>query len=309
MWSPQSVLSPAGRDAETILRLFWWMLIPAILIWLVVIGAALYAMLASERAHEPKRTRLLVVGGGAVVPALLLGLLAFFGLRLLPPLLEPGEEAGPRIVVSGEQWWWRVRYELAGGESFELANEIWLPVGRRLSLELQSADVIHSLWVPALGGKVDLIPGRVTRMALEPTRPGVYRGVCAEFCGSSHARMGLVVVVVGAEEFESWTGEQARPAPEPDRAAVRGATLFDALGCGACHAIRGTGADGVLGPDLTHVGSRSSLAAGAMPNDPEGFEQWLAASQRIKPGVHMPAFDMLPDKDRRALAAYLDSLR
>ncbi len=200
------------------------------------------------------------------------------GLSMLPDLVAPAPEGSLKIVVSGEQWWWRVRYLPPGGEAIVLANEIRLPVGEPVEFRLESPDVIHSFWIPSLGGKMDMIPGRLTRLALEPTRTGVFRGVCAEYCGTSHALMSFYVVVMEKEEFDRWLAHQAAPAEPPaEPLAARGQELFLANGCGACHTVRGTPADGVIGPDLTHVGSRLSLAAGILPNEPDAFQRWIAA--------------------------------
>jgi cytochrome c oxidase subunit II len=307
----QSALSPAGRDAEKISTLFWWMMGGALVIWALVMGLALYAILFRSRRHDPRKTRLLIIGGGALFPTIVLGFLLVLGLRLLPDLLDPGaDDGGPRVHVSGEQWWWRVTYELDDGARFELANELRLPVGRRTPLFLESPDVIHSLWVPSLAGKIDMIPGRVNRMALEPTRTGVFRGACAEYCGSSHAKMALHVIVLEPEEFEAWARAQRQPARSPaPGAAARGAELFALHGCGACHKLRGTSADGVIGPDLTHVGSRHAIGAGTVEAGVEGLVKWLSATGELKPGVRMPSFDMLSEGDLTALATYLDGLR
>jgi cytochrome c oxidase subunit 2 len=179
-----------------------------------------------------------------------------------------------------------------------------------VELSLASPDVIHSLWIPALAGKMDMIPGRVTRLALHPARTGVFRGVCAEYCGIAHALMGFPVVVLERQEFARWLAQQSEPAAAPAGSdAAHGQTLFLATGCGACHAIRGTAARGEVGPDLTHVGSRLSLGAGILGNEPTAFARWISRTEQVKPGVHMPAFGMLPPGDVRALAAYLDSLQ
>ncbi|RYD41586.1 MAG: c-type cytochrome, partial [Verrucomicrobiaceae bacterium] len=176
--------------------------------------------------------------------------------------------------------------------------------------ELVSPDVIHSFWIPSIGGKMDMIPGRRTRLALYPTRTGTFRGVCAEYCGGSHALMAFPVVVMEKEAFAQWLALQREPAPEPtDPLAARGRELFLSNGCSACHAIRGIGADGVVGPDLTHMGSRLSLGAGILPNDREAFHKWLADTDKVKPSVLMPHFRMLPPEDLQALAAYLESLQ
>jgi cytochrome c oxidase subunit II len=237
-------------------------------------------------------------------------ILLSFGLRSMPELLDHGGNGEPRIRISGEQWWWRVRYEMSGGAKFELANELRLPRGVRMPLYLESPDVIHSFWVPSLAGKIDMIPGRVNRMALHPTRTGVFNGVCAEYCGVSHARMLFHVVVVEQDEFDAWANAQQAPAHAPETSeATHGAELFAMHGCGACHSVRGTSARGVIGPDLTHVGSRVSLGAGILDNDVAGFVTWLEKTKEVKPGVHMPAFNMMSEADRRAVGAYLDGLQ
>lgn len=241
---------------------------------------------------------------------MVLGVLLVYGLALTPDLLAPAPEGSLRIAVTGEQWWWRVRYLPPGGDPVDLANEIRLPVGERVEFSLESPDVIHSFWIPALGGKIDMIPGRVNRLTLQPSRTGVFRGACAEYCGASHALMSFSVVVLEQEDFARWLAHQAQPAPEPTAAlAAHGQDLFLANGCGACHAIRGTPADGVVGPDLTHVGGRLSLGAGILPNEPDAFVRWIARTEMVKPGVHMPAFGMLPAEDLEALAVYLEGLQ
>jgi cytochrome c oxidase subunit 2 len=224
-------------------------------------------------------------------------------------VLTPAPEGSVRIHVTGKQWWWRVQYMTEQGV-IETANELRLPVNQRVELQLTSPDVIHSFWVPSIAGKMDLIPGRTTRLALEPTRTGVFRGTCAEYCGASHARMAFVVIVLPPEEFERWLDAQARPARAPaDPVAAQGHTGFVGNGCTACHTIRGTVAAGRVGPDLTHVGSRLRIGAGALENEPEAFVRWISETDRIKPGVHMPAFRLLSRGDQVALATYLDGLQ
>ena len=307
---PQSALDPAGRGAERIADLFWWMSAGAILIWLAVVSLAIYAGYFARKPSGPKATWLLIIGGGVVFPTVVLAGLLIYGLAMLPPLLAPAPEGSLRILVTGQQWWWRVRYFTAAGEPVDLANEIRLPVGAPAEFQLEAWDVIHSFWIPALGGKVDMIPGRQTRLKLEPTRTGVFRGVCAEYCGASHALMSFSVVVQEKEEFDRWLVKQAEPAPPAtEPLAMRGQDLFLANGCGACHTIRGTAANGVVGPDLTHVGGRLSVGAGVLANEPEDFRRWVAHTNTIKPSVQMPAFGMLPPEELRALAAYLESLQ
>lgn len=308
---PQSALQPGGRGAERIADLFWYLSIGAVLIWGVSVTLWVRAVYFARQPIGVRTRRLIIIGGGVVFPTLTLAAVLSYSLAMLPDFLEPAPEGSLRIEVIGHQWWWRVRYLPADGEPVELANEIRLPVGEPVQLELESRDVIHSFWIPALGGKMDMIPGRRTRLKLEPTSVGVYRGACAEYCGTSHALMGISVMVQEGPDFEAWLRQQAAPAAAPGAGspAERGRDVFLANGCGACHAVRGTAADGVIGPDLTHVGGRLSLAAATLPNDAEAFRRFVALTDEVKPSVHMPAFGMLPPEDLDALAAYLESLR
>ncbi len=308
----RSTLNPAGVGAERIAELAWWLFGGAALIWVAVMGLALYATRISRPPHPVEAARLLILGGGVVFPTLLLAVLLGYGLWLMPQLTAPAPVAtgALSIQVSGEQWWWRVRYPTPDGGTVELANELWLPVGERVELRLSSPDVIHSLWVPALAGKMDMIPGRETRLVIEPTRTGEFPGVCAEYCGTAHAKMAFVAVVSERADFDRWLTAQRAPARAPATAlAERGERVFTANGCGACHGVRGTAANGVVGPDLTHVGSRRTLGAGVLRNGPEALKRWVGHPRVIKPGVNMPAFGMLPEDDLAALAAYLEGLQ
>ena len=306
---PQSALDPAGRGAERIAEVFWWMAVGGMIIWLAVIGLAIYSIRYQWASHSRRAADFMIIGGGVVFPIVVLfGLLAY-GLSMMPQLLSPATAPRLKIAVSGEQWWWRVVYFTPDGE-VQLANELRFPIGEPVEFQLDSPDVIHSFWIPALGGKVDMIPGRTTRLILEPTRTGVFRGTCAEYCGTAHALMSFYVVVHEKEDFERWLEHQLMPAKLPaEPLAARGEQVFVANGCGACHTIRGTSSDGVIGPDLTHVGSRLRIAAGTLPNEPEAFVRWIGDTARIKPGVHMPAFRALPPDELSALAAYLDGLQ
>ncbi|NKQ09349.1 cytochrome c oxidase subunit II [Pseudomonas sp. SST3] len=305
----QSTLNPAGTGAESIATLFWWMCAGGVLIWAVVMGIALYATQAHPEAHGIRSARWLILGGGIIFPVVVLTGLLTYGLMLMPSLRST-TDIDLRVDVSGEQWWWRVRYQTDAGETVELANEIRLPVGQRVAFNLTSPDVIHSFWIPSLGGKVDMIPGRTNQLVLEPTRTGTFRGACAEYCGTSHALMAFPVVVMEPAAFSSWLARQAQPAQAAESALQRqGQRAFLSNGCGACHQVRGTEADGTVGPDLTHVGSRLSLAAGTLPADVEAFRRWIGHTGEIKPGVKMPTFGMLPDDQLNAMAHYLKGLK
>lgn len=323
---PQSALAPAGRDAEQIAALATWLVAGLLVIWAATVLLFVYAAyrpragvpantaapsdpLPADPNGDPRAARAVIVIGGVVVPAVVLTALLVRGLSLMPDLLDPGAEGGLRIDVLGEQWWWRVEYALPDGRRVEVANEIRLPLGRRTPLYLASADVIHSFWVPSLAGKLDMIPGRTNRLGLEPTRTGVFRGACAEYCGASHTEMALYAMVLEPGDFELWLARELEPArAAADPLTQRGAEVFLENGCGACHAVRGTDAAGSVGPDLTHVGGRHSLAAGLLPNDAPAFATWITRASHIKPGVYMPAFGMLDESDLRALAAWLDGL-
>lgn len=282
----------------------------ALIIWLLVIGTAVYAMRGHNHQFTSRRGAFLIVGGGVIFPTVVLAGLLIYTLNLYAELRNPDDQGDLQVEVSGEQWWWRVRYFDNDGNPVELANEIRLPVNKTVVLHLSSPDVIHSFWIPSLGGKMDMIPGRKTRLTLEPTRTGLFRGACAEYCGDSHALMAFPVVVMEAEEFAAWLTQQSAPAQQPvSEKSSEGLRLFVANGCGSCHTIRGTAADGGLGPDLTHVGSRLSLGAGTLKNNLDSMIRWITHTERIKPDVRMPSFDMLPEKDIRALATYLANLQ
>jgi cytochrome c oxidase subunit 2 len=306
----QSALDPAGRGAQQIAGVFWWMVVGAAVIWLAFVALSVYSVHGAREPIQLKGTRLLIIGGGVIFPTVVLAVLLTYGLATLPEHLAAAPPGTLRIRVVGEQWWWRVQYLPKGGAPVELANEIHLPVGEPVELELESADVIHSFWVPALAGKVDMIPGRKTRLRLDPTRVGTFRGTCAEYCGASHAFMSFYVVVEAKDDFARWAREQSEPARTPAVPMARqGEELFIANGCGACHSVRGTTADGVLGPDLTHVGSRLSIAAGRLASEPDDFRRWIAHTSELKPSALMPPFGMLPAEDLQAIGAHLGQLK
>lgn len=298
-----SALEPAGRDASHLAQLFWGLTIGAFVIWLAVVALALYGGYAAHKQHGPSTVRRLIIGGGVIFPVIVLTGLLTFSLSMLPGLLAPAPEGSLKIHVTGYQWWWRVEYLRDDGTRVELANELHLPVGAPVEFELESRDVIHSFWIAPLGGKVDMIPGRRTRLRLEPTRVGTYRGVCAEYCGASHALMAFYVVVEEQEAFERWLAHQAQPA------SAQGGEPFFSNGCGACHAVRGTRADGKVGPDLTHVGSRLSIGAGTLAADAASLRRWIQNPKHLKPSALMPAFGMLPETELDGLASWLESLR
>ena len=303
----QSALDPAGRDAETIAQLFWVMVAGAVVLWLLVNGLAFFLTRMSTGAFSPRLGHALIIGGGVAFPTVVLAGLLFYGISIMPAMRAPGV-GEPEMEVTAEQFWWRVGYRTPGGV-IPSANEVVLPAGARTSLSLMSDQVIHSFWAPTIAGKLDMFPGRETVLTLEPLRPGLYRGQCAEFCGEGHAYMAFAVRVLEREDYAAWLAAQARPARPPEGALEEaGQAVFLSEGCGACHAVRGTPAAGTFGPDLTHVGGRATLGAGILPNEPDAMMRWIAHTEAVKPGVSMPSYAHLDEDALAALAAYLGSL-
>ncbi|APX91110.1 cytochrome B [Brevirhabdus pacifica] len=310
---PQSALSATGADAIAMEGLFWVMLIGATLIWILINGLIYYVTRVYTGSLSPRLAHGLIVGGGIIFPLVVVTSLLVYGLSAMPEQRAMGD--GVKLRITGEQWWWRVEYWPEGADPANppvavSANEIRLPAGSRAEIELTAAKVIHSFWIPALGGKLDMFPGRVTRMSLKPLSVGVYRGQCAEFCGQSHALMALNAVVMEPGDFDAWLKAEAQDAAPPKGyAATRGAEIFAQQGCGACHAVRGTPARGGVGPDLTHLGGRTSLAAGILPMDREALMKWILSPASLKPGARMPGYDHLEREDLSALATYLEGLK
>jgi cytochrome c oxidase subunit 2 len=215
------------------------------------------------------------------------------------------------INVTGHQWWWEVEYQDLNAPTlrFRTANEIHIPVGRPVVLNVTSRDVIHSFWVPNLQGKRDLISGYTTSIWLQADRPGVYRGQCAEFCGYQHANMAVYVTAEEDAPFKGWLAAQREPSLEPSTDTARsGRDVFMRGSCPTCHTIRGTAAGGTVGPELTHLASRRTLAAGTLPNTAGHLGGWISDPQSVKPGVKMPP-NKLSGDDFQALLAYLEGLK
>lgn len=304
----QSALHPASHGAELMSSFAWLLFVGGGAIFLFVMGLAVYAVVSRPRAVSVRRW---IVGGGLVFPAIVLTALFFHSADISTALAHDEAPNAMKIEVVGKRWWWEVRYTSPDGSSHTvLANELRLPVGCVADITLTTDDVIHSFWVPALAGKVDMIPGHRNRLVVHANREGVYRGQCAEFCGGQHAQMAFQVVVESAETFRKWLQHESGPAVEAATSTTQlGREVFMQSGCATCHAIRGTSASGRLGPDLTHVGSRRTLAAGMLDNHAGTMEGWIADSQRLKPGNLMPAMNVMPAHELRALATYLASLQ
>ena len=307
----QSVLNPKGPEALQLAHLSWLLFAFGTIVLLIVVLATAVAI----RGPQPLRALLAsartVVWAGIVFPAVTLTALLGYGVWLTRASTAiPGADGALRIDVVAEQWWWRVTYPQAGGSRIVTANEIRIPAGRPILFTLQSADVIHSFWVPNLGGKMDMIPGRTTYLRLQADRPGVFRGQCAEYCGGPHALMAIEVVAVPPDEFDTWLLDQTRPAAEPSSdVPARGRALFLAAGCGACHTIRGTAAVGTIGPDLTHLGSRRSVGIDTASMTQANIARFIRNGQHVKPGNLMPPFRVFTPADLDAVAVYLAGLR
>ena len=309
---PPPVLDPAGPYAGTVTTLTWVLLAVAAAVTAVV-GASLWVAL---RGSEIQKRRLggpaAIWTGGVAFPIIVLTGLLAYGLTLTGNLTSPTRGDELRIRVTGERWWWRVAYlDDAGREILHDANELHIPTGRPVVLELRSADVVHSFWVPRLSGKLEMIPGRTNIMRIQADIAGTFGGQCAEYCGGPHALMGFVVVAHPPAQFAALMARRRAPSAPAglDAEAARGAGLFRATGCAACHRIAGSDANGLAGPDLSHVASRRTLGAGILPNNRGTMIGWIANSQAIKPGNRMPPYAMLSADELRALAAYLEAQR
>jgi cytochrome c oxidase subunit 2 len=300
-----AVAGASGPAAADIRSLTWVLVVLGTAVFVVFVVLFSRALLRRRDGDDDEAGSRLIFWGGLVVPSVVVAIVLGFTLASMRNLAVEADSGGVVIEVTGHQWWWEVHYP---DYDILTANEIHMPVDRRVTLRLTSADVVHSFWVPALAGKLDLLPERVNEMILEASEPDIYRGVCAEFCGLQHAKMAFHVVAVTEPEFQDWversSAEAARPKTE---AAVRGMDVFFEAGCQQCHTIEGTPADGDVGPDLTRVASRQSLAAGTLDNTTANLELWVTSPQTLKEGVEMPDIELDAD-DIEALVAYLETL-
>lgn len=303
----QSALDPKSSAASEIADLWWFMLIASVVVVAVVLALILLAVLRRRgRAGDRLAGRLggigLVYMGGAVVPVLILAVLFVLTMETLGETAPEHVHPEMTIEVTGRQWFWDVRYP--GTEDAITANEIHVPVGVPVEIEATTDDVLHSFWVPQLNRKIDMIPGRTTRLTFEADEAGVFRGQCAEYCGIQHANMAFLVVAQEPAEFRAWLDRQTRPA---ETASVRGEEVFMREGCADCHTIRGTDADGDVGPDLTHLAGRRSLAAVTLENSRGHLGGWVLDPQAVKPGNKMPGTD-LSGEETQALLDFLQGL-
>lgn len=307
--SSPSILEPAGPGARRIEGLWWILFWVAGAVFLVVLALMAIALWRARRTDASIATHVgwgepFIVVAGVALPALILGAVFLVSLGDLAALSNDEGDDALTIEVVGKVWWWEARYP----NGAVTANEIHVPVGEPVELELTTTDVIHSFWVPRLQAKVDMIPGRVNRMSIQADEPGRYRGQCAEFCGLQHANMAFYVVAEPPQEFEEWVAMEAAPADEPVQSgAARGRDVFLGSTCAGCHAIRGTPASAELGPDLTHLDARATIGAGLFANTRANLARFIVDPQEVKPGITMPPTE-LTAAELDALLDYLEQL-
>ncbi|RKU00156.1 cytochrome c oxidase subunit II [Burkholderia sp. Nafp2/4-1b] len=303
------VAHAAGPAAQPVFVLGWALLALCTFVC-VTIAVLLLVALFRRRAHaggSHASGLTIVTVGTAISIVLLFGALVYM-LRVLSVVASPPRPPAFTIVVTAHDWWWAVQYPGdAGGAAFVSANELHIPVGEPVAIDLKSADVIHAFWVPQLAGKTQTIPGETNHQWLQADRPGVYRGQCSQYCGAQHAHMAFEVVAEPPDAFRAWLAAQRQPAPAPAAGAEQHGQKIFAARCAGCHAVRGTEAAGDAGPDLSHLGARRLLAAGTFDNTPDNLRRWIAHAQQIKPQTLMPSFALAP-RDADDLAAYLATL-
>ena len=314
-------LLTAGPQAARIGELWNLTVFVCTAVFCAVLIGLVFALWRSGRAHEDEPADLSSIGTHERGPYLsvlwsvgvsivLLLVLIVASVVTDRALARASLDNAIRIDVTGHQWWWELSYRGdSPSDDFNAVNELHVPVGRPVVLRLRADDVIHSLWVPSLAGKKDLIPGRTATMSFRADRPGRYRGQCAEFCGFQHAFMAFQVIADPPDRYEAWAAQQRQEASEPTEGmARRGKEVFLGSTCVMCHTIQGTDANAIRGPDLTHIGGRTTLASGTLPNTDADMKRWIRNPQQLKPGVNMPA-SSLADADLQALVTYLRGLK
>ena len=312
--APYQIFSSASEAAARVTRIAWFLIALAAVVY---IGVMILMLVSFTRNRDRSETSVdlsdpgvgWLVWGGAVMPAVVLG--AVFLVAMTAMGRYPHDKPVLSINVTGHQWGWEFEYAYPELKArFKTANEIHIPVNQPVRLFLTTADVIHSFWVPQLQGKLDLIPGDTNDLRLVARTPGVYRGECSEYCGTEHARMRLIVIAEDSASFNRWVSGQLADATAPaDSMEALGQREFVGGPCALCHTVGGTPANGKLGPDLTHVGSRLTIAAGTAPNTLGNLEAWIANAQSLKPGTKMPTITQYNGQELRALAAYVASLK
>jgi cytochrome c oxidase subunit 2 len=316
---PMSYLRTFGPAADPATRLGWGLGIVSIVVVLIIFALLLGGVFRRRSATDIRQSDPLHVGRegkglrwiyiGVSLSTIVLMVLAAWTMQTIAAVSMPEGKTAFTIRVTGYEWWWRVRYEdREPARTFTTANEIHIPVGVPVRLEIESSDVIHSFWAPQLAGKTDAIPGQTNVSWVQADRPGIYRGQCAEYCGAQHAHMALLVIADQPDSFKAWWDNQLRSAEDGNasQAAVAGQAVFSAH-CAACHSVRGIGAGGIVGPDLTHLMSRQTIASGTLHNDLASLSEWIRHAQDLKPGTKMPSVQ-LSDNDLNALTSFLQTL-
>jgi cytochrome c oxidase subunit II len=304
-----SIVNPKGSEADRIAGVWWLMFGLAAGVYVIVGGFILYASTRGRRrGAEPSRLRdnSFIWIGGVIGPLVILGVLAVVTVHTTTALRQPARNE-LRVDVVGKDWWWEVRYP---AERIVTATDIYLPAGQPVVIRIRSDNVIHSFWVPELAGKMDAIPGQTNELRFTANEPGTYAGRCAEYCGIQHTHMGFSVHVLSPGDYGRWLARRQRTPSEPvsDEAAA-GQLTFQREACAGYHTVDGTSAQGRVGPNLSDLGARSSLGAGAIENTPAHLEQWIRDAPSIKPGVLMPPFLALSDREVATITAYLESLK
>jgi cytochrome c oxidase subunit 2 len=303
-----STLSPSGPKSDFTTWAWWGLFAAAAFVCIVIIGLTVLAGVVRRRSTKVKsgegRTYVLVLG--VIIPGIVFACVFALGVGGLVAESAPSRKPAMTVDVVGHQWWWAFHYE---GTSAVTANELHVPVGTPVELRLRTHDVIHSFWIPQVMPKMDVLPRRINKTWVTVDQPGTYRGECAEYCGAQHAHMDFSLVAQSEGAFRAWLQRQEQVAATPTTASEqRGMQFFTSASCATCHTIRGTSASGKVGPDLTHVGSRPTLAAGLMPNDVGHMSGWIVDSQAVKPGNIMPPQHISPS-DLHDVVAYLQSLK
>lgn len=309
----QSVMNPASQQADRIYRLFNYFNLAAAGMLLLVIFLIVYICIKFKKkkddTNEPLQTSHSKLLEGAMIGGPVLILIFFFYQTLtVMNAVSPAvpKDRQPDIIITGHQWWWEVEYP---GANVVTANEVHLPVGKRILMQMRSADVVHDWWVPELGNKMDLVPNHPNYLWLDIHKPGKYIGACSEFCGAQHAWMRINVIAQNENDFNKWLTENAKSAVVPTgNLAITGAQLFQSKTCASCHRIQGTAATINIGPDLTHMASRHTLLTGLMENNESNLFKWVNNPQDIKPGAHMPDFNFSKDTVN-AIVQYLNQLK
>jgi cytochrome c oxidase subunit II len=302
----QSAWSPGGPEADRIKTLSWILFSIGFVIFVFVSILLAWALLKSKKSFTEEKGERFILLSGLIIPSIILVIMLVYSLRTTVKVRSEMTGAPFKVSITGHQWWWEVRYP---DYNIVSANELYLPAGRPILVELTSKDVIHSFWVPNVHGKMDMIPGVKTTLTFSFSIPGEYRGVCAEFCGYQHALMAFPVMVLSDDSFNDWlkknsTFQRVKLSPIEEK----GQDVFFKSACHSCHRIEGTLAEGVAGPDLTLFASRKSLAAGTIPNNRKNLSQWIRDPGSIKPLNRMPPTP-IDQNDLEALLTYLETLK